>query len=196
MNWLTGKPIEEQVRSWKSELKKQERLLDRKIRDVDMEEKKLIAEIKKLSKDPNQRNNIKLLAKTVVQARKSKDQLYTSIAHLRSVQLQLQQQLGMIKVTKQLQKSSEVMQMVNRLMRLPEISQAMRQMSVEMEKAGIINEIIEEVLFDDTVEEEAEEEVEKIIDEILMPLQTTKVTTEDIAVEETQMLDRLNALKN
>ena len=196
MNWLTGPTIEESVRKWKSELKRQERLLERKIREVDVEEKKLVAEIRKLGSDPKQRNNVKLLAKTVVQARQSKDHLYTSIAHTRSIQLQLQQQLGMMKVTKQIQSSAEVMKMVNRLMKLPEISQAMRQMSLEMEKAGIISEILDEVLFDDELEEEAEVEVEKLIDEILMPLNATKANQNEIAIEEDNMAQRLTALKN
>ena len=196
MNWLTGPTLEEQVRKWKSELKKQERLLERKIREVDAEEKKLVGEIKRMGENPNQRNNVKLLAKTVVQARKSKDNLYTSIAHTRSVQLQLQQQLGMLKVTKQLQQSAEVMKMVNRLMKLPEISQVMRQMSLEMEKAGIIGEILDDVLFDDAVEEEAEEQVEQLIDEILMPINATKASKGELAIEEENMTQRLNALKN
>eukprot|EP00835_Amoeboradix_gromovi_P005570 NODE_536_length_7014_cov_0.311208.p4 type:complete len:198 gc:universal NODE_536_length_7014_cov_0.311208:3090-3683(+) len=197
MNWLQGPTLEEQVRKWKGELKKQERLLERKVREVDLEEKKLVTEIRKLGTSTQQQNNVKLLAKTIVQARRSKDHLYTSIAHTRSIQLQLQQQMSMLKVTKQIQNSAEVMKMVNRLMKLPEISQAMQQMSLEMEKAGIIGEILDDVLFDETVEEEAEEEVEKLIKEIMAPLNATKVSQDEIAaVEEDNMLQRLNALKN
>lgn len=42
--------------------------------------------------------------------------------------------LAMVKVTGSLQKSTEIMKLSNALVRLPQLSQTMRQMSMEMTK--------------------------------------------------------------
>ena len=47
--------------------------------------------------------------------------------------------IAMIKVTGTLQKSTEIMKLSNSLVKLPQISQAMREMSMEMTKVGLAN---------------------------------------------------------
>jgi charged multivesicular body protein 3 len=68
---------------------------------------------------------------------------------------------------------NQVMKAMNSLVKLPQISQAMMDMSREMMKAGIISEMMEEVMQlilvyvrDDELEEEADEEVEKVMHEL------------------------------
>lgn len=93
----------------------------------------------------------RILAKEVVRSDKQKDRLSVSKARLGSIGTQLQQQLGafahneirirlnsfllaMIKVTGSLEKSTEIMKLSNALIKLPQISQTMREMSMEMTK--------------------------------------------------------------
>lgn len=74
-----------------------------------------------------------------------------------------------MKVAGHLQKSTEVMKLVNGLVKLPQISQTMQDLQKEMMKAGIIEEMLEDVMdMDDVddIEEEAEEEVEKVLFEL------------------------------
>jgi charged multivesicular body protein 3 len=54
-----------------------------------------------------------------VRSRKAKDRLHTSKAQLNSVLMQLQQQLAQVKIAGSLQKSSDIMRMVNGLVKLP-----------------------------------------------------------------------------
>lgn len=49
--------------------------------------------------------------------------------------------LAMIKVTGTLQKSSEIMKLSSALIRLPQISQAMREMSMEMMKVSLLTKL-------------------------------------------------------
>jgi charged multivesicular body protein 3 len=89
----------------------------------------------------------------VVRSNKQRDKLHVSKARLGSIGVQLNQQLGwgllpkyliivtdeyiaMLKVTGSLQKSTEIMKLSNQLIKLPEIGQAMREMSMEMTKVG------------------------------------------------------------
>lgn len=44
--------------------------------------------------------------------------------------------IAMVKVTGTIQKSTEIMKLSNQLVKLPQISQAMREMSMEMTKVG------------------------------------------------------------
>lgn len=75
-----------------------------------------------------------------------------------------------LKVSGSLQKSTEVMQAMQRLVRLPEIAETMREMSKEMTKAGILEEMIEETFesLEDSegIEEEAQGEVDKVLWEL------------------------------
>lgn len=50
--------------------------------------------------------------------------------------------LAMIKVTGTLQKSSEIMKLSSALIRLPQISQAMREMSMEMMKVSLTTKLL------------------------------------------------------
>lgn len=114
----------------------------------------------------NDRETCNILAKEIVRARKATNRIYTSKAHLNSVQLQMKNQLATLRVAGSLQKSTEVMQAMQNLVRLPEIAGAMRDMSKEMMKAGIIEEMLEETMdsIEDTeeLEEEAQGEVDKV----------------------------------
>jgi charged multivesicular body protein 3 len=66
-------------------------------------------------------------------------------------------------------KSTDVMKAMQDLVKLPEIRQSMFELSREMSKAGLIEEMMEDTLEgleDDDVEDLADEEVEKVLLEI------------------------------
>ncbi|KAF8640143.1 hypothetical protein AX17_001379 [Amanita inopinata Kibby_2008] len=111
----------------------------------------------------------RILAREVVRSNKQKDRLSVSKARLGSINTQLVQQMAMAKVTGSLQKSTEIMRLSNALIRLPQISQTMREMSMEMTKAGIMEEMLEDTLEldeDEELVEEADAEVDKILFEL------------------------------
>jgi charged multivesicular body protein 3 len=173
---IIGKKLtpEEQVKKWRSSIRAQERELDKTIRSIDQEQVKA----KKLIKQAAKRNDMKscqVLAKEIVKSGRAKDRIITSKAQLNSLVMNMQQQLAVVKVTGALEKSTEVMKLVNKLCRLPELSQNMQEMSKEMmkvtyiDKAGIIEEMIQDTLEaadEDEVEEEAQEEVDKVLFEL------------------------------
>lgn len=75
-----------------------------------------------------------------------------------------------LKVAGSLAKSTEIMQAMQRLIRVPEVAQTMQDMSKEMMKAGILEEMLDETMdtFEDT--EEVEEAADNEIDNILFEL--------------------------
>ena len=65
-----------------------------------------------------------------------------------------------------MQKSTEVMKLVNDLIKAPQLNQTVQQMSKEMMKAGVIDEMmddaIEGAIDSDDIEEETDAEVDKV----------------------------------
>ena len=89
-----------------------------------------------------------------------------SKAHMNSISLQMKNQLATIRVAGSVSKSTEVMQAMQSLVRVPEVAATMRELSKEMMKAGIIEEMLDETMDSiedsDEVEDEADEEIDKV----------------------------------
>ncbi|EJU06049.1 Snf7-domain-containing protein [Dacryopinax primogenitus] len=208
--FLYGPTPEERVRAWQQKLKSEGRQLDREIRQLDQAQGKARQSLKQLAQKGDVKS-ARILAKEVVRSNKQKERLYVSKARLGSIGTQLSNQLAMVKVTGSLHKSTEIMKLSNQLVRLPQISQSMREMSMEMMKAGIMEEMLDETLeaVDDgeELEEEADQEVEKVLFELTDGKlgQAGTVTTElphleDKEAEEEpemqRMREQLNGLLN
>ncbi|PCH41043.1 vacuolar sorting protein VPS24 [Wolfiporia cocos MD-104 SS10] len=163
--FLYGPTAEERVRQWQAKLRQEQRVLDREMRQLDTATNKARQTVKQLATKGDVKS-ARILAKEVVRSNKQKDRLSVSKARLGSIGHQLSQQMAMIKVTGSLQKSTEIMKLSNALVKLPQISQAMREMSMEMTKAGIMEEMLDDTLEmddDEELEEEADEEVDKVL---------------------------------
>lgn len=162
--------------------------------------------IKQLAKKGDNKS-ARILAREVVRSDKQKDKLSVSKARLGSIGTQLSQQLGtyipflihpgsfilsriaMAKVSGSLRKSTEIMRLSNSLIKLPQISQTMREMSMEMTKVGcpvlwlIIAELVQagvmEEMLDDAINIEEDEEVEmeadQEVDKVLFELTNGKL---------------------
>ncbi|KAK2466252.1 hypothetical protein APHAL10511_001894 [Amanita phalloides] len=166
--FLYGPTPEERVRAWQTKLRAESRQLDREMRQLDMATAKARQSVKQLASKGDIKS-ARILAKEVVRSAKQKDRLSVSKARLGSIGMQLSHQLAMTKVTGSLQKSTEIMKLSNVLIRLPQLSQTMRQMSMEMTKAGVMEEMLEDTLQmdeDEELEAEADEEVEKVLFEL------------------------------
>lgn len=162
------KDPKEQVREWSSALRKESRLLDRQIRSIEVAE----AKVKRSIKDSAKKNHIdvcKILAKELIQSKKAKNRIYSSKAQLNSVEMQMKNQLSLLRVSGAMEKSTAVMKAMQSLVKVPEIQSTMMELSKEMMKAGIIEEMMEDALdtLDDDVEEEATQaEIDKILFEV------------------------------
>ncbi|KAF8165295.1 vacuolar sorting protein VPS24 [Crassisporium funariophilum] len=166
--FLYGPTPEERVRAWQAKLRSESRQLDREMRQLDMATNKARQSVKQLATKGDVKS-AKILAREVVRSNKQKDRLSVSKARLGSIGTQLSQQMAMIKVTGSLQKSTEIMKLSNALIKLPQISQTMREMSMEMTKAGIMEEMLDDTLDmeeDEELEEEADAEVDKVLFEL------------------------------
>ncbi|KAJ5690441.1 hypothetical protein N7462_004833 [Penicillium macrosclerotiorum] len=162
----------------------------------------------------------KTFARELVRIRRQTSRLSTSRAQLQSVGLQVNEAFSVRKIQGSLKKSTVIMKDVNTLVRMPELTSTMHQLSTELVKAGIIEEMVDDAIPDNTLLEdeelEADEEVDKILQEILQgklsqapakpvaqPVDETPVAAneaedefEDQEATLEQMRGRLEALKS
>lgn len=160
----------------------------------------------------------KTFARELVRIRKQSTRLTTSRAQLQSVQMQVNEAFSVRKIQGSLKKSTGIMKDVNTLVKLPELSGTMHQLSTELVRAGIIEEMVDDAITDPSMledeEDEADAEVDKVLQEILhgklsqvqgvkpeQPLEqeeepAAEETFEDQEATLEQMRGRLEALKS
>lgn len=163
------KPPKDLINEWSQKIRKEMRVIDRQIRDIQREEEKVKRSIKDAAKK-GQKDVCVILAKEMIQSKRAVSKLYASKAQMNSVLLSMKNQLSVLRVAGALQKSTEVMKAMQSLVKIPEIQATMRELSKEMMKAGIIEEMLEDTFESmedgEEMEEAAEEEVDKILFEI------------------------------
>lgn len=90
---IWGPTPQEKVRKWQTQLKREQRMLDREVHQLDLANNKVKADIKKLAQKGDTKN-AKLLAREVVRSNRQKQRMLTSKAQLNSINMQLGHQLG------------------------------------------------------------------------------------------------------
>eukprot|EP01031_Cornospumella_fuschlensis_P043931 gene43931-53711_t len=159
---------QELAKEWKRNLQKEMRKIDRDIAGIKREEDRAVKECKRLAK-ANQLSSARILAKQIAATRKTVERMHTTKAQLNSVSMNLQASASMMKVQGCISKSADIMHSMNQLVSVKEISETMRSMAREMEKSGLIEEIVGdtmESLDDGSLDEVADAEVERIMTEL------------------------------
>jgi len=159
----------DQVKEWSRAIRKEDNKLSRQITAIQREEAKVTKSLKEAAKKGD-KDVALILAKEVVNSRKAINRIHMTKANMNSVQMQMKSQLAMIRVSGALENSAEVMKSMQALIKIPEIQNTMMEMSKEMMKAGIIEEMLDDTMsgLDDSeeLEDAAQEEVDKVLYEI------------------------------
>ncbi|TID21636.1 putative snf7 family protein [Venturia nashicola] len=223
-SFLWGPTPEEQKRKCNALVRKNVRSLDREIAGLKATENKtrtlIVSADKRAQRNPAQAKQaaqeVRIFARELIRVRKQAGRLHTSKAQLNSVQMQVNEAFAVRKIEGSIKASTGIMKEVNTLVRLPELMGTMRELSQELVKAGIIEEMIGDSMPDNELlegeDEEAESEVDKILSEVLkdrLPPETAhrvdEVDVPSVPVEEeeedqeemlAQMRGRLEALKS
>lgn len=220
---LTDAPS--QMRKCNALVRSNIRKLDRDIvavKQVEAKTKNLILQADRRSqRDPARakqaQQEIRLFARELVRTRRTSARLITSKAQLNSVQMQVNEAFAVRKIEGSIRASVGIMKDVNTLIRLPELTGTMQELSMELMKAGIIEEMVEDTLPSDPdmlmEDDEAEGEVDKVLGEILKDRKEPKLPTvpltepqkkveeeeeeeEDAEAMMDQMRNRLEALRS
>ncbi|KAK4945820.1 Vacuolar protein-sorting-associated protein 24 [Elasticomyces elasticus] len=219
--FLWGPSPEEQKRKCNSLVRANVRKLDRDISQLKGLESKtktyILQASKRAQRNPSQAKQAgaetRTFARELIRVRRQNARLMTSKAQLQSVQMQVNEAFSVRKIEGSIKASTGIMRDVNSLVRLPELTGTMRELSQELVKAGIIEEMVGDSLPDNELlegeDEEAEAEVDKVLSEVLKdrlpaaadkpeeapPVQYSEEEDEDQEEVLAQMRGRLQALK-
>lgn len=136
---------------------------------MDKNRQQIKAAAKLAQNNPAQRKvalqNVRTLAKSQAQATKSYNRLNTQKAQLESVSMQVNEVFAMRKIEASMKSSTGVMKEVNKAIRMPALTETMAQLSQELMKAGVIEEMMDDMMPNDELLEDGETEPE--INEII-----------------------------
>ncbi|XP_055377998.1 charged multivesicular body protein 2a [Condylostylus longicornis] len=175
MDWLFGKRVtpEEMLRKNQRALNKAMRDLDRERMRMEQQEKKIIADIKKMAKD-GQIDAVKIMAKDLVRTRKYIKKFMLMKANVQAVSLKIQTLKSQNSMAMAMKGVSKAMQNMNRQLNLPQIQKILHEFEKQSEimdmKEEMINEVIDDAMEDEGDEEETDAVVTQVLDELGLQL--------------------------
>lgn len=177
--FMFGPTPEEQQRKCKSLMKSNVRKLDRDLANLKALESKtrnmIVTASKRAQRNPSQAvqasKETRIFARELLRVRRQQARLTTSKATLSSVEMQVNETFAMRKIESSMKSSVGIMKDVNTLVKMPELTGTMRELSQELVKAGIIEEMVGDSMPDQELlegeDDEAESEVDKVLGEVL-----------------------------
>jgi len=149
----------------KKSVRRSQREIEREMRNLDKQEKKLLADIKK-NATAGQNAAAKTLAKELVRTRATKAKLQSTSTQLGSISMRASEMNSTMAITNAMSKGTEAMAAMNKQMN-PIEQQAMAQrFAMENDKANMISEQFDEV-FDSMMESDEDEDAESMVNAVL-----------------------------
>jgi charged multivesicular body protein 3 len=177
MDWFFGclpsflRPLpslEDKVREWKKEIHREERGIDRSVREIESQQMKTRMDIKSALKRVD-RGSAQVLARELLRSRRAVERLHKNKSSLRSLSMALTHSLTTMRVHKNVVATAEVVRSMNDLLgELPAFDESLRAMALEVFKSEELAEKMGDTLeLEEDEQEEADEEVEKVLMELL-----------------------------
>ncbi|GIQ81003.1 Snf7 family protein [Kipferlia bialata] len=147
------------------------RYIDRQVSQIRREETKAAREMQMYVKY-NDPVCMKIIAKEIVRARHTCERLIEAKANLKCAQNGIKANMAVIRVSGVMSNTVPIMEAMNQLVSVPELRDTMRDMSKQMAKAGLMEEMVNETMDDALGVEDEEEiagaEVDRILDELMI----------------------------
>ncbi|KAJ6629282.1 Charged multivesicular body protein 2a [Pseudolycoriella hygida] len=175
MEWLFGKKMspDEMLRKNQRALNKAMRDLDREKMKMEQQEKKIINDIKKLAKE-GQMDAVKIMAQDLVRTRRYTKKFMLMKANIQAVSLKIQTLKSQNTMAQAMKGVTKAMQNMNRQLNLPQIQKILQEFEKQSEimdmKEEMINEHIDDAMEDEGDEEETDAVVAQVLDELGLQL--------------------------
>lgn len=159
----------EQLRQSKRQITRGIREIDRERVKIENQQKKVIAEIKKLAKQ-GQLPSAKVLAKDLVRMRSQVTKMYAMRSQLQSVEMQMATMKSTAVLGESLQGVTRAMVAMNKTINLPALNATMREFLQENQRMDLTEEMmtdaVEMAVDTDDITGESEEVVNQVLSEI------------------------------
>jgi len=153
------------VRDNKKQLGKDQHSLDRTLNELDREEKKLTAEIKRLAK-LGQNSSVKVLAKEVVRIRKQKEKIYATKGQLSAIGTKVTTMQASQTVATGVSHATKAMTYSNSVTPVRQMQHTMMQYQKQNDMADMKQDMMDDMFEDPEEDEQADEELNKVMDSI------------------------------
>ncbi|XP_023012288.1 vacuolar protein sorting 2 [Leptinotarsa decemlineata] len=178
MEWLFGKKVtpEELLRKNQRALNKAMRDLDRERQKMEQQEKKIINDIKKLAKE-GQMDAVKIMARDLVRTRRYVKKFMLMKANIQAVSLKIQTLRSQNAMAQAMKGVTKAMASMNRQLNLPQIQRILQEFEKQSEimdmKEEVMNDAIDDAMEGDDDEEESDAVVNQVLDELGLQLTDT-----------------------
>ncbi|XP_065344551.1 charged multivesicular body protein 2a [Cloeon dipterum] len=175
MEWLFGRRMtpEEMLRKNQRALNKAMRDLDREKARMEQQEKKIIMDIKKMAKE-GQMESVKIMAKDLVRTRRYVKKFMLMKANIQAVSLKVQTLRSQNAMAEAMKGVTKAMQNMNRQLNLPQIQKILQEFEKQSEimdmKEEMMNDAIDDAMEDEGDEEESDAVVSQVLDELGLQL--------------------------
>jgi charged multivesicular body protein 2A len=147
--------------------------LDREKMKMEQQEKKIIADIKKLAKE-NQIDAVKIMAKDLVRTRRSVRKFMLMKANIQAVSLKIQTLKSQNTMAQAMKGVTRAMANMNKQMNMPQIQKILQEFEKQSEimdmKEEMMNDVIDDAMEDEGDEEETDAVVAQVLDELGLQL--------------------------
>jgi charged multivesicular body protein 2A len=164
-----GKSTDEVIRQNQRALRKTLRELDKERGNLERQEKKIIADIKKMAKT-GQMSAVKIMAKDLVRTRNHIKKFYTMRANVQAISLRIQTMKSQMSMAQAMKGVSKAMSRMNAQIKLPELQRIMMDFERESEimdmKEELMSDTIGDAIGDEDEDEESEAVMQQVFDEL------------------------------
>ncbi len=167
LDQMSPEEIKEFQTSMRKEIRDAVREVDRNIFQSDryiMEEKR---DFEKKIKEGADRNTLKIYAQNVMKAQGNKDKQLIQKTKVQQVEFAMNEMMMNAKIAKTLGVATKMMAKVNGLANIPEIQKNVQNMQMQMEKMGIVGEMVDDAMDavnDDEVD--LDDKAQQLLDEM------------------------------
>ncbi|CAI6342966.1 unnamed protein product [Macrosiphum euphorbiae] len=175
LDWLFGRRMspDEMLRKNQRALNKAMRDLDREKMRMEQQEKKIIVDIKKMAKD-GQMESVKIMARDLVRTRRYQKKFMVMKANIQAVSLKIQTLKSQNAMGQAMKGVTKAMQNMNRQLNLPQIQRILQEFEKQSEvmdmKEEVMNDAMDDAMEDEGDEEETDQIVTQVLDELGLQL--------------------------
>lgn len=183
-------------KSVRKELRDSIRQVDREMLSSDRLIKSSKRDLEKKIKEGASKQVIRMYAKNCVQAEKTKEKHMMNKTKIQNVEYSMNQLITNVKMGQIMGSTTEIMKNINQLANIPEISKTINGVQMQMEKHGIINEMMEDVMEDVGDDDiDIDDRARELIDNLEDKIGVKKVKQgEKVQVEDTSLDAQIQGL--
>ena len=163
---MTKEEMKEFQTSMRKETRDALREVDRQIWNADRLINEAKRDLEKKIKEGGDRNTLKMLAQNVMRAQGVKDKHLIHKTKVQQIEMSITEMTLNVQMAKTMGQASQMIGMVNSLANIPELSKNVQNMQMQMEKMGIVGEMVEDAMDMGDEDVELDDKAQALLDQM------------------------------